>query len=60
MKKVKENESMDELWMFLLACIVSVLHQDEGGIGKSIPDAWEISRDPREISRVDMLHYVMV
>ena len=25
--------------------IVSVLHQNEGGIGKSIPDAQEISRD---------------
>ena len=40
--------------------IVSVLHQDEGGIGKSIPDARfpetrEISRgrSPREISRVE-------
>ena len=37
--------------------IVSVLHQDEGGIGKSIPDAQKISRDPRdfprEISRVE-------
>ena len=32
--------------------IVSVLHQNEGGIGKSIPDAQEISRDPRAISRV--------
>ena len=34
--------------------IVSVLHQNEGGIGKSIPDAQEISRgrSPREISRV--------
>ena len=27
--------------------IVSVLHQDEGGIGKSIPDARKISQDPR-------------
>ena len=26
--------------------IVSVLRQDEGGIGKSIPDARKISRDP--------------
>ena len=26
---------------------VSVLHQDEGGIGKSIPDGRKISRDPR-------------
>ena len=26
---------------------VSVLHQDERGIQKSIPDAREISRDPR-------------
>ena len=32
-------------------CIVSVLHQDEGGIGKSIPDARKISRDPRPESR---------
>ena len=38
-----------------LHCIVSVLHQVEGGIGKSIPDARKISRDPRdfEISRVE-------
>ena len=36
---------------------VSVLHQDEGGVVKSIPDAPKISRDPRdfprEISRVE-------
>ena len=32
---------------------VSVLHQNEGGIGKFIPDAQAISRDPREISRVE-------
>ena len=31
--------------------IVSVLHQNEGGIGKSIPDAQEISRDPRDFPR---------
>ena len=31
--------------------IVSVLHQDEGGIGKSIPDARKISRDPRDFPR---------
>ena len=44
----------------LLIVIVSVLHQDEGGIGKSIPAAQfpetqEISRgrSPREISRVE-------
>ena len=30
---------------------VSVLHQDEGGIGKSIPDAQKISRDPRDFPR---------
>ena len=30
---------------------VSVLHQNEGGIGKSIPDAREISRDPRDFPR---------
>ena len=34
-----------------LNCIVSVLHQNEGGIGKSIPDAQEISRDPRDFPR---------
>ena len=28
--------------------IVSMLHQNQGGIGKSIPDAQEISRDPRD------------
>ena len=28
-----------------------MLHQDEGGIGKSIPDAREISRDPRDFPR---------
>ena len=35
--------------------IGSVPHQDEGGIGKSIPDAQEISQDPspREILRVE-------
>ena len=31
--------------------IGSVLHQDEGGIGKSIPDAQEISQDPKDIPR---------
>ena len=31
--------------------IVSVLHQDEGGIGKSIPDDRKISRDPRDFPR---------
>ena len=31
--------------------IVSVLHQDEGGIGKSIPDGRKISRDPRDFPR---------
>ena len=34
-----------------IVCIVSVLHQDEGGIGKSIPDARKISRDPRDFPR---------
>ena len=29
--------------------IESVLHQNEGGIGKSIPDTKIISRDPRDI-----------
>ena len=33
--------------------LVSVLHQNEGGIGKFIPDAQDISRVPREISRVE-------
>ena len=28
-----------------------MLHQDEGGIGKSIPDARKISRDPRDFPR---------
>ena len=32
-------------------CIVSVLHRNEGGIGKSTPDAQEISRDPRDVPR---------
>ena len=31
--------------------IVSVLHQDEGGIGKSIPDGRKISWDPRDFPR---------
>ena len=31
--------------------IGSVLHQDEGGIGKSIPDAQEISQDPIDFPR---------
>ena len=30
-----------------------MLHQDEGGIGKSIPDARKISRDPRDFPRVE-------
>ena len=34
-----------------LGYIVSVLHQDEGGIGKSIPDDQKISRDPRDFPR---------
>ena len=42
-------------------CNGSVLHQDEGGIGKSIPDAQEISRDPkdfpREISRAEGMDF---
>ena len=41
--------------------IVSVLHQNKGGIGKSIPDVQEIPKDlrpfwrakPRDISRVE-------
>ena len=35
----------EHIWM------VSVLHQNEGGIWKSIPDAQEISRDPRDFQR---------
>ena len=35
--------------------IVSVLHQNEGGIGKSIPDAQEISRDSRDVLRPSVL-----
>ena len=31
--------------------IVSVLHQDEGGIAKSIPDGRKISQDPRDFPR---------
>ena len=34
-----------------MICIVSVLHQNEGSIGKFIPDAWEISWDPRDLPR---------
>ena len=34
-----------------LGGIGSVLHQDEGDIGKSIPDAQEISRDSRDVLR---------
>ena len=37
--------------------ILSVLHQNEGGIGKSIPDAQEISRDPREISTAEGMDF---
>ena len=48
---------IDQLIKVSTVNIVSVLHQDEGGIGKSIPDAQKISRDPRdfprEISRVE-------
>ena len=38
-------------WVAKNDCIVSVLHQDEGGIGKSIPDGRKISRDPRDFPR---------
>ena len=31
---------------------MSVLHQNSGGIGKSIPSALQISLDPRDLSRV--------
>ena len=30
---------------------VTVLHQNDGDIGKSIPDAQEISRDSRDVLR---------
>ena len=33
-----------KLNLYILDHIVSLLHQNRGGIGKSIPDAWEISR----------------
>ena len=36
--------------IFLLT--VSVLHRNEGGVGKSIPNDWEISRDPRDVPTV--------
>ena len=50
------NLSVFLLWSSLSAvliklCIGSVLHQDEGGIGESIPDAQEISRDPKDFPR---------
>ena len=32
---------------------MSVLHQNSGSIGKSIPDGQEIFAEPRKISRVD-------
>ena len=35
----------------LFGWIGSVLHQDEGGIGKSIPDAQENSRNPKDFPR---------
>ena len=44
-KGVQTNKGERLLW------IVSVLHQNEGGIGKSIPDAQEISGDPRDFPR---------
>ena len=47
-----ENRNEIVQWLFLN---VSVLHQDEGGIGKSIPDARKISRDPRDFPRVETL-----
>ena len=28
-----------------------MLHQNEGGIGKSIPDAWEISQELKDFPR---------
>jgi len=36
---------------------VSVLHQDEGGIEKSIPDARKISRGSREIRRAEGMDF---
>ena len=34
--------------------IVSVLYQNEGGVGKSIPDAQEISQDLRDVPRAQL------
>ena len=41
----------DPLYTAQIEYIVSVLHQNEGGIGKSIRDAQEISRDPRDFPK---------
>ena len=38
-----------ELWLKSTSLIVSALHQDEGGIGKSIPNGRKISQDPRNL-----------
>ena len=50
LKRLKVHDSG-----FHLRVIVSVLHQNEGGIGKSIPDAQEISRDPREFPNTSLV-----
>ena len=38
--------------------IVSVLHQNKEGIGKSIPEAQEISRDPRDVMDISRIIYI--
>ena len=58
---MKIDDQWLQYWMRCLQQIInsnatqsyigSVLHQDEGGIGKSIPDAQEISRDPKDFPR---------
>ena len=47
----KKNHLRMDLALQRYLRVVSVLHQDEGGIGKSIPDARKISPDPRDFPR---------
>ena len=44
---------------YIVDSIVSVLHQNEGGIGKNIPDAGEIYRGQslREITRAERMDF---
>ena len=44
---------MDFLMDGLMMRRMSVLHQNSGGIGKSIPDAQEISRDPIDSVKIN-------